>query len=141
MASTEQYTGRQFPYVMLSSAGTAGDLMYLDTGSAAPLKSATTGTDNTSAFLGVLVGDTVAGSYGGIITEGVIDLEKLASTNKIEAGNIIYADGAAADNLVGTVAGGTAIGICVKQSASTDTYVRTKILPFYVTGAGGFYSA
>lgn len=141
MATIEAYKGDRIPYVMLGTSGTSGDLCYISTGSIKTLKSnANSGTENTSAFAGLLIESTVKGSYGAVLCEGVANLTKLASTNKIEVGDIIYADGAASDNKVGTVVGGTAIGICAKQSSTTDTTVAAKLLPFYITGAGGYHA-
>ena len=138
MASIEQYSGEQIPHILMSEAGTGGDLIYVSTGSGARMASSTTGTDNSSAFLGVLINNTAAGSYGAVDNQNVVKLEKLASTNKIEIGDIIYADGAAADNKVGTVAGGTAIGVCMDQSSITDTYVSVRIIPSFAMGVSGF---
>lgn len=141
MATIEAYQGDRIPYVMMGTSGTSGDLMYINTGSVLTLKSnANAGTENTSDFAGILIDSTVKGSYGAVLCERVVNLTKLLSTNKIEVGDIIYADGAAADNKVGTVAGGTAIGVCVKQSSTADATVATKLLPFYMTGAGGFHA-
>ncbi len=141
MSVLEQYVGKQAPYVMMGTSGTSGDLLYLSTGSALTCKSsANYASDNTNAFIGVLVDSTVKGTYGAVLSKGVVQLEKLVSTNKIELGNIVYADGAAKDNKVGTVAAGTAIGVCIKQSATSDTRVSVKLIPFYEM-RGGFVAA
>lgn len=141
MAVIETYEGNIYPRVMMGTAGSAGDLTYLSTGSALTLKSnADAGTDNTSAFLGVLIDHTVAGSYGAMMVEGVVQLQKILTANKIEAGDVIYANGAASNNLVGTVAGGTSIGVCVRQSPSTSAYVSVLLQNESKAGAGGFHA-
>lgn len=123
--------------VLMGTNGTSGDLMYESTGSGMTLKSnADSGTDNTSAFLGILIDTTSAGSYADILCGGVVQLGKLATTNKIELGDVIYADGAASDNLVGTLKGGTAVGVCMKQSATTDANVSVKLIPFTAARSG-----
>ena len=139
MSVIDRYTETIYPHVMMGTSGTGGDLVYVSTGSALTLKSnANSGTENTSAFLGVLIDSTVKGSYGAVISEGVVSLEKLLTANVIEIADRVYADGAAADNKVGTVAGGTCIGICAVRSGSTDPRVSVKLLSFSSTGAGGF---
>lgn len=139
MSVIDQYSDTIYPSVMMGTNGSAGDLVYKSTGSGLTLKTnANAGTENTSAFLGVLIDHTVAGSYGAVISEGVVSLAKLLTANKIEVGDKVYADGAASDNKVGTVAGGTAIGVCFAQSGTTDARVSVKLLPYSVTGAGGF---
>ena len=139
MASIEQYSGSVIPHLLMGTAGTSGDLIYVSTGSGMTHKSNTdSGTDNTEAFLGVLINSTLAGSYGAVACRSVVQLEKLASTNKVECGDIVYADGAASDNKVGTVAGGTAIGVCYKQSPTTATYVSVRLIPSFEMGVSGF---
>ena len=138
MASIEQYSGLVLPSVLMTEAGTAGDLIYVSTGSGARMASSTTGSDNSSAFIGVLINDVAAGSTAAVACNGVVQLQKLVSTNKIEFGDIVFADGAEATNYVGTVAGGTAIGICFEQSATTETYVSVRLLPFFEAGVTGF---
>jgi len=138
MSTIEQYTGKVLPHVLMASAGTAGDLIYLDTGSGKPYDGASTGTGVSNAFVGVLASTTAAGSYGAVVADTVVQLEKHASTNKIEAGDMIY--GTKSSNKVGTVAGGTALGVCVKQSSTADTYVSVRLLPFYMMGVGGFHA-
>ena len=133
------FTDRPISYVMLGRAGTAGDLMYDDAGSAMTLKgSSGKGTGLTDQFLGVLLDTTAAGSYGAIQSYGVVKLAKHASTELVEVNDIIY--GTHNANTVGTLAGGTAIGICVKQSATDQTYVEVELLPNWITGAGGFHA-
>jgi predicted RecA/RadA family phage recombinase len=113
--------------------------MYYTSGSAFPWKGAAKGTGSASAkFLGVLVDTTVKGSYGAVLAEGVVQLPKATTTSKIEVGELIY--GGETTNNVGTLVGGTALGVCFKQSATTDSYVSVKLLPFYITGAGGFHA-
>ena len=135
MASIEQYSGDILPHVMLSTAGTAGDLMIKSTGSAATYKSGD-GTANSKSFIGVLVNNTAAGSYGAVKCNGVVQLQKHAATQVIEIGDRIA--GTKSSNLVGTILKGTAIGICAVQSGSTDTYVSVRLLPFFEAGVNGF---
>jgi predicted RecA/RadA family phage recombinase len=135
VASIEQYSGKLIE-AMMGTNGTAGDLVYLSTGSFLTNKSASTGTSITTTFTGVLVDTAAKGSMAVALCDGVVQLEKHTSTNKIEAGNAIY--GTKSSNKVGTLAGGTAIGFAVKQSATDDTYVSVRIQPFWVSGAGGF---
>lgn len=137
MAMIDSYD-KPFQYCLSGTNGTSGDLMYLSTGSVLTYKSHATGTGITNAFLGVLVNDVKTGSYCAIESEKVVKLQKHAATQKIEMGNIIY--GTTASNLVGTLAGGTSLGICAKQSSSADTYVSVKLTPFYNLGAGGFHA-
>ncbi len=138
MATIEQYGGRQFPYVLMGTYGTSGDLVYHSTGSGMTYKSASTGTGVSDQFLGILADSCATGDYSAVICDAVVQLEKHAAANKIEVGNVIY--GTKSSNKVGTVAGGTAIGVCFKQSATTDTYVSVKLLPYFVSAATGFHA-
>ena len=138
MSVIEQYSGNILPHVLMGTAGTAGDLIYHSTGSGMTYKSAATGTGVSDQFLGVLIETTAAGSYGAVLCAGVVQLQKHAASQKIEMTDILY--GTKSSNLVGTVAGGTAIGVCVKQSATTDTYVSTLLIPFWISGATGFHA-
>lgn len=138
MATIEQYDGGLFPYVLMGTGGTAGDIIYLSTGSGLTYKSASTGTGVSGAVIGILVDNTAKGSYGAVNCEGIAQLQKHAATQVIEVGDRIA--GTKSSNKVGTVLKGTAWGICAKQSASTDTYVSVKLLPFYITGAGGYHA-
>lgn len=137
MASIEQYSGKLIE-AMMGTNGTAGDLVYLSTGSLLTYKSASTGTSVSNAFAGVLVDTAVKGSMAVALCEGVVQLEKHTSSNGIEAGDRVY--GTKSSNKVGTLAGGTCLGIAAKQSATTDTYVSVRIQPFFVSGAGGFHA-
>ena len=134
----EQYTGNVYPLVLMGTDGTAGDLMYYSTGSGMTYKSASTGTGVALAFMGVLIDSTAKGSYGAVLAEGVVQLAKHTATNKIEVGDTLY--GTKSSNKVGTLAKGTALGVCVKQSGTADTYVSVKLLPYYISGAGGFHA-
>ena len=136
MASIEQYSGNVIPHVLMGTSGTAGDLMYVSTGSGMTYKSHTTGTAISNAFIGVLIDSTVKGSYGAVLCSGVVQLEKHAAANKIEMNDMIA--GTTASNKVGTILKGTNIGVCVKQSATTDTYVSVKLIPCFDMGVGGF---
>lgn len=138
MASIEQYSGKVIPRVLMGTSGTAGDLMYVSTGSGLTYKSAATGTGVSNAFVGVLIDSAVKGSYGAVAADPVVQLEKHAAANKIEMNDLIY--GTKSSNKVGTVAGGTALGVCVKQSATTDTYVSVKIVNCMAMGVGGFHA-
>jgi predicted RecA/RadA family phage recombinase len=129
---------KPFQYCLAGTGGTAGDLMYLSTGSVLTYKSASTGTGVSNAFLGVLVNDVAAAGYCAIEGDKVVQLEKHTTTNKIEMGDVIY--GTKSSNLVGTLAGGTALGICAKQSSTADKYVQVKLTPYYKLGAGGFHA-
>ena len=132
------WSNKPISYVLMGTNGTAGDILYISSGSAMTYKSLATGTDASSAFIGVLEETTATGSYAAVQSGGVVQLEKHAVTNKIEINNSIY--GTKSSNKVGTVAGGTAIGVCVKQSATTDTYVDVELLPCWITGAGGLHA-
>lgn len=138
MATIEEYDANQFPSVLAGTAGTAGDLAYISTGSMLTYKSASTGTGVSSAFAGVLVQNATAGSYCSINFGKAVKLEKHAAANVIEMGDMIY--GTKSSNLVGTVAGGTAIGVCLVRSGSTDTYVTVKLIPAFAMGVGGFHA-
>jgi predicted RecA/RadA family phage recombinase len=138
MSTFEQYSGAQFPLILMGTNGTSGDIIYHSTGSGLTYKSASTGTGVSNKVIGVLVNTTAKGSYGAVAADVVVQMEKHAAANKIEVGDVIY--GTKSSNKVGTVAGGTAFGVCVKQSATTDTYVSVRLLPYYVTGAGGFHA-
>jgi predicted RecA/RadA family phage recombinase len=129
MSVIEQYSGNQFPQMLAGTIGSAGDIVYVSTGSLLTHKTAANGTGVTNKFLGIAVNDFVAGSYVAVVSEGVVELTKHVSTNKIEVGDRIY--GTKSSNKVGTLAGGTCLGICVKQSSTSDTYVSVKLLPFY----------
>jgi len=141
MSTIEQYDTGIFPDLMMSEAGTAGDLIYLSTGSGARLASNTNaGTENTNAFIGVLIDTTAAGSMGAVATECVVQLDKDTTTDVIDLGDQVYADGAEASNEVMETQGGTALGVCVKRSGSTDERVSVKLIPFYLMGVGGFHA-
>ncbi len=138
MTTIEQYSGKQYPYVLMGTYGTAGDLVYHSTGSGMTYKSASTGTGVSGAFLGVLADSCATGDYAAVISDGVVQLAKHTAANKIELGDQIY--GTKSSNKVGTVAGGTALGVCFKQSATTDTYVSVMLIPYYISGVGGFHA-
>ena len=137
MSIIEQYSGDVLPSVMMGTDGTSGDLMYKSTGSAMTYKSASTGTGVSLSFMGILIDSAVTGSYGAILTNGVVQLEKHAAANPIEVGDTIF--GTKSSNKVGTVAGGTALGVCAKQSATTDKYVSVMLRPFWDM-KGGFHA-
>ncbi len=137
MAVIEQYSGDILPQVLFGTAGTAGDMVYISTGSGLTHKSASTGTGVTLAFAGVLIDNVAAGSYGAVLINGVVQMPKHATANKIEVGDRLY--GTKSSNKVGTVVGGTALGVCVKQSATTDPNVSVKVIPFWEM-RGGFHA-
>lgn len=138
MSTKEEYSGDQFVSVMMGTNGTAGDMVYLSTGSLKTLKSnSNAGSENTTAFLGVLVNTTTKGSLASVNVKQA-SLDKVTTTHTIEPGDILYANGAAATNEVGTAAGGTAVGVCCKHSSSVAPRVSAILLPFYITGASGF---
>jgi len=138
MATSEQYSGNQYPYVMMGTNGTSGDLVYASTGSGMTYKSASTGTGVSNAFIGILADSCSTGDYAAVTSECVAQLAKHTAANKIEVGDVIY--GTKSSNKVGTVAGGTALGVCFKQSSTTDTYVSVRLIPYYVSGATGFHA-
>lgn len=138
MATIETYDGAVIPQVLLGTGGTAGDLARLSTGSAMTYKSFATGTAGASTFVGILIDSADAGSNVAVLSDGCVNLLKHSATQVIEVGDKIY--GTKATNRVGTLAKGTALGVCFKQSATTDNYVVTKLLPFYISGAGGFHA-
>ena len=138
MASIERQSGRQISHIMMGTGGTSGDLMYRSTGSGLTYKSASTGTAVAKDFIGVLVDSAAAGSFGAVSCNGVFDLEKHAATQVIEVGDLIY--GTKSSNKVGTVAKGTALGVCIDQSGSTDTYVSVRIIPFFEMGVSGYHA-
>lgn len=136
MASIEQYSGNVIPHLLMGTAGTAGDLIYVSTGSGMTWKSSSAGTGVANAFIGVLINNTAAGSYGAVLCNGVTQLQKHASTDVIEVGDMIA--GTKSANTVGTLLKGTNIGVCVKRSSSDDTYVSVKLIPFFDQGDRGF---
>ncbi len=135
MAVQEQYQGGQFPYVLMGTSGTAGDPVFSSTGSALTVKSAAGGTSLCGAvFLGLLVETTAKGSYGAVAYEGIYQMPKSATTDVIELNDRIHIgtrNSASTQNLVGTVVVGTHIGICAKQSASTDPNVSVMLKPVF----------
>jgi predicted RecA/RadA family phage recombinase len=124
----------------MGTNGTAGDMLAHVTGSLIPLKSQGTGatSDYSNLFVGILFDTTANGSQGVCLMEGVFNLPKTTATDKIEAGNILYANGAALTNKVGTAAAGTAVGVCVKQSGSDNPNVSCKIAIADLMAARGF---
>jgi hypothetical protein len=138
VSTIEEYSGNQFVSVMMGTAGTAGDMVYMTTGSLKTLKSnSNSGTENTSTFVGVLVDSTIAGSLAAVNVKQA-SLDKITTSHEIEPGDVIYANGAASNNKVGTVVGGTAVGVCCKYSGTTAPRVSAILLPYYITGAVGF---
>ncbi len=143
MATTEAYSGQRIEHLMMGTNGTAGDVIYLSTGSGMTYKSSTaTGTDATAtaAFIGILEDSCSTGDYVSVLCEGVVQLDKTTTADVIEASDRVYLRNDAVAQTVGTLAGGTAIGIAAKRSGSTDTYVSTLLIPFYVSGAPGFHA-
>lgn len=138
MATIESYDKKVLPQVMSGSGGTAGDLAYLSTGSVLPYKSSSSGTGNALSFVGIYIDSVDNGSNAAVLSDGCVNLLKHAATQKIEVGNKIY--GTKSTNRVGTLAKGTALGVCFKQSDTTDSYVVTKLLSFDICGAGGFHA-
>ena len=138
MSTIESYDKEVIPQVMMGTGGTSGDLARLSTGSAMTYKSYATGTAGAATFVGILIDSADAGSNAAILSDGCVNLLKHSATQKIEVGNKIY--GTKSSNRVGTLAKGTALGVCFKQSATTDDYVVTKLLPFDICGAGGFHA-
>lgn len=128
MSVREQYSGDQFPQVLAGTTGSASVLLYKSTGSAL-MYSVGAGTANSKDFIGIAVDNFIKGSYVAVQCEGVVQLTKHASSNKIELGDRIY--GSKTTENVGTLAGGTCIGVCAKQSSTSDSYVAVKLLPFY----------
>ena len=138
MASIEQYSGKVIPHLLMGTSGTSGDLMYVSTGSGMTYKSSSTGTAVASAFLGILIDSAAKGSYGAVLCDGVVQLEKHSATQVIEVGNLIA--GTKSSNKVGTLLKGTNLGVCVKQSPSTATYVSIKLIPFFQMGVSGYHA-
>ena len=138
MATIESYDKEVIPQIMMGTGGTSGDLAYLSTGSGMAYKSASTGTGVALSFVGILIDSADKGSSAAILSDGCVNLLKHAGTQKIEVGNKIY--GTKSSNRVGTLAKGTTLGICFKQSATTDDYVVTKLLTFDICGAGAFHA-
>ncbi len=135
MPTIEQYSGDQIPYVLLGTAGTAGDLMYLSTGTAMTVKSHAAGTGQAAAFCGILESTTAAGAYGAIGFGAVYQLPNFKD-DKIEVGNTIYI-ATENSNGVGPLDTGTAIGMCVKPCAAADDNVSVKLIPFWESRAAG----
>lgn len=136
MTTLEQYSGDEFPYVLVGSgSGSAGDLMFSSTGTFFTVKSQAAGTGCANTFCGVLEATTPAGSYASVGFGKVYQLPNQQS-DKIEAGALVYI-ATSETNGVGTLDTGTAIGICVKQAAATDDYVSVKPIPFFESRAAG----
>ena len=135
MATREQYSGDQLPYVLLGTAGTAGDLMYLSTGTALTVKSHAAGTGQAATFCGVLESNAAAGGYAPIGFGGIYQLANFKD-DVIEVGNTIYI-ATENSNAVGTLDTGTAIGICAKRCAAADNDVSVKLIPFWESRAAG----
>ena len=137
MASIFRYSGDVWQGI-IGTVGSAGDMCYVSTGSLLTYRCNASGTAATNAFVGVLEDSATAGETVAVRTKGVFSLPKHATANKIELGDIIY--GTASANTVGTAAVGTALGVCAKQSATTDANVDVFIINKFVSGAGGFHA-
>lgn len=133
MATSQAYQGGQLPYVLVGTNATAGDLMYLSTGTALSVKTHANGTGAANAFCGILEANTAAGAYGAINYSGVFKLGNL-DTSKCEVGDLLYIG--TASNSVGTEDHGTAIAMCVRQSASTED-ITAILIPFWEARANG----
>ena len=130
MTTKFQYSGDQFPYVLMGTPGTAGDPVYLSTGSGLTFKSQAGGTGNSTAFIGILAENTAAGSYGAVTCAGIFQLPKTSTSNKIEIGDLVHIGSASTtESLVGTEAIGTHVGYCAVQSSTSDAFVSVHIKP------------
>ena len=123
------------PNVLLGTAGTAGDLMYLSTGTALTVKSNAAGTGVVTTFCGILEETTAAGSYGAIGFMPIYQLGNYGSDN-VEVGQMVYV-ATSGDNGVGTLDTGTAIGMCAKRASSSDSNISVKLIPFWESRAAG----
>ena len=135
MATNEQYSWGQFPYVLMGTPGTSGDLMYISTGTGLTVKSAADGTGCATTFIGVLENTTGTGQYAAVTFGKVVQMGNYGS-DVVEIGNTLYI-GTAGDNGVGTTDFGTAIGICVVRAAATDEYISVLPIPFFESRAAG----
>jgi predicted RecA/RadA family phage recombinase len=129
MATREQYSGDQLPYVLLGTGGTAGDMMYMSTGTALTVKSHASGTGLAPTFCGILESNTAAGAYGAIGFGAVYQLPNFKD-DVIECGALVYI-ATSGVNGVGTLDTGTAIGLAVKRCAAADNDVSVKLIPFW----------
>ncbi len=122
-----------FPQVLMGTNGTAGDPVYSSTGSALTVRSAAGGTHLCGAeFLGLLVENTAAGSYGAVKFDGIVNMPKSSTTDVIELNDLIHiGTRSTTESLVGTVVCGTHIGICAKQSGSTNPNVAVLLKPAF----------
>lgn len=133
MAVQSQYDDGVFPLVMMGTNGTAGDPIYISTGSGLTVKSAAGGTNLCGSFIGLLVENTAKGSYGAVAYKGIFQMPKSATANVIELGDLIHiGTRSTTANLVGTVVVGTHIGICAKRSGSTDANVSVALIPAFI---------
>lgn len=134
MAVQEQYPAGQFPVVLMGTNGTAGDPVYTSTGSGLIVRSAAGGTHLCGLeFIGLLVETTAKGSYGAVQYEGIFQMPKSATTDVIEVNDRIHiGTRSTTQSLVGTVVLGTHIGLCAKQSGSTDPNVSVLLKPAFM---------
>ena len=135
MATIEQYSWGQLPYVLMGTPGTSGDLIYLSTGTGLTVKSHAAGTAQAAAFAGILENTTGTGQYGAVTYGKVVQLPNFAS-DVVELGAMVYI-GTSAVNDVGTLDTGTAIGVCAKRAAAADAYVSVLPIPFWEARANG----
>ena len=135
MATIEQYSGGQFPYVLMGTPGTSGDLMYISTGTGMTVKSNAAGTAMAATFIGILENTTGTGEYAAVTFNKVAQLPNWKD-DVIEVGDMIYI-GTQASNNVGTADTGTAIGVCVVRAAAADDYVSVLPIPFFQARANG----
>ena len=135
MATIEQYSWGQLPYVLMGTPGTSGDLMYISTGTGMTVKSNADGTGCATTFVGVLENTTGTGEYAAVTFGKIVQLGNYGS-DTVEIGDALYI-GTAGDNGVGTADTGTAIGICAVRAASTDDYVSMLPIPFFESRAAG----
>lgn len=130
MTTKFQYSGDQFPYVLMGTYGTAGDPVYVSTGSGLTFKSQAGGTGNSTSFIGLLAENCATGDYVAVECAGVFQMPKTASANKIEIGDLIHIGTASStESLVGTEAIGTHIGYCAVQSSTDSANVSVFIKP------------
>lgn len=136
MATIERYSGDQFPHVLMGTGGTAGDLIYLSTGTGLTVKSNAAGTGVVTTFAGVLENTTTAGSYGAVSFASAFQLPKYPTSTAVEVGQLVYV-ATQNTNEIGTLDTGTAIGVCVNRSAAADSYITMKPIPFFDARANG----
>jgi predicted RecA/RadA family phage recombinase len=134
MTTIEQYSGDEFPYVLVGSgSGSAGDLMFSSAGTFFAVKTQAAGTGCANTFSGVLEANTPAGSYASVGFMKVYQLPN-AQSDKVLAGQLVYI-ATSESNGVGTLDTGTAIGVCVKSAAATDSYISVKPIPWFESRA------